>query len=192
MFGKRAAQEVRVWTCTISNRGPEPLVVSEGTILRGMNDAGIGAHSADLVRLIAGEKQRLGPWKTLGRIFKHLAKGAALVAGAGFINMSDDLRLGIVLGGESLPDLGAAFSSRAPSLENFERLAWTEQLGVERHSDISVSMFSGPWDGPPVVKGVLDAERPAVEPAAPAAVPARLTFERVIWPSAPRLRLARF
>ncbi|KKK61118.1 hypothetical protein LCGC14_3017530 [marine sediment metagenome] len=182
LVGKGAARHVRVWTCVVNNRSPEPLVVSEGALLGGMMDAGINAQAGELVRVIAGERQRLGLRKTIGRALMQVARIGALFVGAGVVELGDAARRGIVFGNEAIPGVASAISNRAPSLEKFEQLFEAGPFGVDRYSNITVFMFSGPWDGPLVVKGVLDAGSPATAPnpaAFPAPVPTRLRFE--LW-----------
>ncbi len=184
LFGeKRTAKAVRVWTCAVRNQGAEALVVTEGEMVRGLMAAGVPAYSAVSVRLMFIENQRLGRWKTLARIAGYAARAFTLVAAADFVNMGEDLRLGLVLGSQSLPVLGKAISNRAPSLESFASVAWNSPLGVERGSSASFLMFSAPWDGEPIVAGVLrGAGLPSMprNPAVfPAPLPTRLRFE--LW-----------
>ena len=156
IFGKRTAKDMRIWTCVIQNKGADPIVVSRATALRVMIDAGVIGFSEDAVRIYWKENVRLGIPKTIGRIFNQVVRVGGIIIGSGIIDVGKTLRFITVVGGESLPGIGAAFSARAPTLENFERLAGTGDIGVSGLSDASFVMFSAKYDGPPKIEGVID------------------------------------
>ncbi|KKK57848.1 hypothetical protein LCGC14_3050350 [marine sediment metagenome] len=138
IFGKRTAKDMRIWTCVIQNKGADPIVVSRATALRVMIDAGVIGFSEEAVRIYWKENVRLGMPKTIGRIFNQVVRVGGIIIGSGIIDVGKTLRFITVVGGESLPGLGAAFSARAPTLENFERLAGTGDVGVSGNSDASL------------------------------------------------------
>ncbi len=156
IFGKRTAKDMRIWTCVIQNKGTEPLVVSRATALRVMIDAGVIGFSEDAVRIYWKENVRLGRPKTIGRVIQQVVRVGGIIIGSGIVDVGKTLRFVTVVGGESLPGIGAAISARAPTLENFERLAGSGDIGVAGNSDAEFVMFSGRWDGPNVVRGVID------------------------------------
>ena len=152
---KRTARAVKHWTCTITNYSDSPIVLTEGSVIRALHTAGVPAYSVESVRNMFLENQRRGKLKTIGRILTYVANGATLVAAADIANMSDNWRIGLTLGAQSLPTLARAAGNRAPSIELFERVAWTVQIGIEPHSTVAVSMFSGPWNGELIINGVF-------------------------------------
>ena len=156
IFGKRSAESIRIWTCVIQNKGADPIVISRATALRVMIDAGVIGFSEEAVRIYWKENVRLGTPKTIGRVFNQVVRVGGIIIGSGIIDVGKTLRFITVVGGESLPGLGAAFSARAPTLENFERLAGTGDIGVSGNSDAEFVMFSAKWDGPPKIEGVID------------------------------------
>ena len=156
IFGKRSAESIRIWTCVIQNKGADPIVISRATALRVMINAGVIGFSEEAVRIYWKENVRLGIPKTIGRVFNQVVRVGGIIIGSGIIDVGKTLRFITVVGGESLPGIGAAFSARAPTLENFERLAGTGDVGVSGNSDAEFVMFSAGWDGPPKIEGVID------------------------------------
>ncbi len=174
IFGKRSAESIRIWTCIIQNKGADPIVVSRATALRVMIDAGVIGFSEEAVRIYWKENVRLGMPKTIGRIFNQVVRVGGIIIGSGIIDVGKTLRFITVVGGESLPGIGAAFSARAPTLENFERLAGTGDIGVSGNSDAEFVMFSAKYDGPPKIEGVIDTGFSLLTKAVPMA-----TFESI-------------
>jgi len=161
---KRTAKAVRHWTCTITNHSDNPIVLTEGSVIRALHTTGVPAYSVESVRNMFLENQRRGKWKTAGRVLLLVGDGLTLVAAADLANMSDAWRTGITVGAPFLPRLARSAGSRAPSIELFERVAWTVQIGIEPHSTVAVSMFSGPWDGKLIINGVFAESVPAETP----------------------------
>ena len=180
---KRTARAVRHWTCTITNYSDRPIVLTEGSVIRALHTAGVPAYSVESVRNMFLENQRRGKWKTIGRILLLIGDGFTLVAAADLADMSDAWRTGITIGAPFLPTLARSAGNRAPSIELFEKAAWTVQIGIEPHSTVAVSMFSGPWEGKLIISGVFAESLPSAlmpNPAAfPAPLPMRLRFR--LW-----------
>ncbi len=164
VFGKRMAKDMRIWTCVVHNEGEDPIVVSRASALRIMIDAGVSGYSEESVRIYYNENVRLGAPKTIGRIIQQVVRVGAIIIGSGIVPVGPTLQFITVVGGESLPGLGAAISGRAPTLENFERLAGTTDIGVPGKSDREFVMFSGRWDGLPKIKGVISSAPASLAP----------------------------
>ena len=167
VFGKRMAKDMRIWTCVVRNEGADPIVVSRASALRIMIDAGVAGYSEESVRIYYKENVRLGFPKTFGRIIQQVVRVGGIIIGSGIVPVGKTLQFITVVGGESLPDLGAAISGRAPTLENFERLAGTTDIGVPGKSDREFVMFSGRHEGPPNIGGVIIAAPPVSAVLAP-------------------------
>ena len=177
---KRTAKAVRHWICTVTNYSDSPIVLTEGSVIRALHTAGVPAYSVESVRNMFLENQRRGKLKTIGRILTYVANGATLVAAADIANMSDNWRIGLTLGAQSLPTLARAAGNRAPSIELFERVAWTVQIGVEPHSTVAVSMFSGPWDGELIINGVFAESLPSTPPLTSQLFPDPIEFAKYL------------
>ncbi len=157
IFGKRMAEDMRIWTCVIHNKGAEPLVVSRASALRVMIDAGVFGYSDDAVRIYYNESTRLGVPKTIGRVLNQIVRVGGIIMGSGLIEVGKTLQFITVVGGPALPDIGNAISARAPTLENFERLAGSGDIGVAGGSDAEFIMFSGAVeDGRTKIIGVIN------------------------------------
>ncbi len=176
VFGKRMAKDMRIWTCVVRNEGEDPIVVSRASALRIMIDAGVSGYSEESVRIYYKENVRLGKPKTIGRIIQQVVRVGGIIIGSGIVPVGPTLQFITVVGGQSLPDLGAAIGGRAPTLENFERLAGTTDIGVPGKSDREFMMFSGRWDGLPKIKGVIS-EAPAATFTFPIGGAGGITFE---------------
>lgn len=155
VFGKRMAEDMRIWTCVVHNEGDGPIVVSRASALRIMIDAGVSGYSEESVRIYYKENVRLGRPKTIGRIIQQIVRVGGIIIGSGIVPVGKTLQFITVVGGESLPGIGAAISGRAPTLENFERLAGSTDIGVPGRTDREFIMFSGRHDGPPKISGVI-------------------------------------
>jgi len=157
IFGKRMAKDMRIWTCVIHNKGTEPLVVSRASALRVMIDADVFGYSDEAVRIYYNESTRLGMPKTIGRVLNQIVRVGGIIMGSGLIEVGKTLQFITVVGGPALPDIGNAISARAPTLENFERLAGSGDIGVAGESDAEFVMFSGAVeDGRTKVTGVIN------------------------------------
>ncbi len=177
---KRTARAVRHWTCTITNYSDSPIVLTEGSVIRALHTAGVPAYSVESVRNMFLENQRRGKWKTIGRLLLLIGDGLTLVAAADLANMSNAWRTGITIGGPFLPRLARSAGNRAPSIELFERAAWTVQIGIEPHSTVAVSMFSGPWGGELIINGVFAESVPAEPPLTSQLFPDPIEFAKYI------------
>lgn len=179
VFGKRMAEDMRIWTCVVHNEGEGPIVVSRASALRIMIDAGVSGYSEESVRIYYKENVRLGRPKTIGRIIQQIVRVGGIIIGSGIVPVGKTLQFITVVGGESLPGLGAAISGRAPTLENFERLAGSTDIGVPGRTDREFIMFSGRHDGPPRISGVIiGAPASSVSPLPMAPLPfGGITFE---------------
>ncbi len=165
VFGKRMAKDMRIWTCVVRNEGVAPIVVSRASALRIMIDAGVSGYSEESVRIYYNRNVQLGRPKTIGRIIKQVVHVGGIIIGSGIVPVGPTLRFLTVVGGEALPGLGAAISARAPTLENFERLAGTTDIGVPGRTDREFIMFSGRHKGPPKISGVIIGAPPVSVPA---------------------------
>ena len=155
VFGKGMAKDMRIWTCVAHNEGADPIVVSRASALRIMIDAGVFGYSEESVRIYYKESVRLGKPKTIGRIIQQVVRVGGIIIGSGIVPVGKTLQFITVVGGEALPGIGAAISGRAPTLENFERLAGTTDIGVPGKSDREFVMFSGRWEGTLKIGGVI-------------------------------------
>ncbi len=172
VFGKRMAEDMRIWTCVVHNEGEDPIVVSRASALRIMIDAGVAGYSEESVRIYYNRNVKLGRPKTIGRIIKQIVHVGGIIIGSGIVPVGPTLRFLTVVGGEALPDLGAAISARAPTLENFERLAGSTDIGVPGKTDREFIMFSGRHEGKPKIGGVVIGAPPVSVPAFLAPMPA--------------------
>ena len=83
----------------------------------------------------------------------------------------------------STPEL---LANRAPSIADFERMAWEDQRGFE--TSVVVSMFAGPTDNDKPIRGLL--QRVVVLPPTAPIDADPVVFEKVSWPQLDRITLA--
>ena len=182
---KKMSKVIRHWTCTFTNLGEGLVLLTEGDAVAAMISQDVSAYPTDYVRVLFEKRINKGFWKTMGRIASLVLKGAIIFAGAEFIDMGEDLRLGIVLGAQMLSSTPELLANRAPSIADFERMAWEDQRGFE--TSVVVSMFAGPTDNDKPIRGLL--QRVVVlPPLPPDADP--VVFEQVSWPQLDKIALA--
>ena len=183
---KKMSKVIRHWTCTFTNLGEGPVLLTEGDAIAAMISQDVSAYPTDYVRVLFEKRIKKGFWKTMGRIVSLVLKGAIIFAGAEFIEMGEDLRLGIVLGAQMLSSTPELLSNRAPTMADFERMAWEDQRGFE--TSVVLSMFAGPTDNDKPIRGLL--QRVVILPPTvpPDADP--IVFEKVSWPQIDKIALA--
>ena len=149
IFDKRTAKHTRHLTCVAQNQGAEARTVNEADFIELLIRVGQTPYATEALRIAVRENTRRGPWHTSARIAGYVAKGLTIAGATGGIEFSEDWLTAFALGGQHLPDLGELLRSRPPNGEDFERLAWTEQIGIEPGQSVLFNMFvaRGPADG---------------------------------------------
>ena len=155
VLGKRAGTLNRLWTCGIHNGGTVERVVTEADMLMGLHALGVPAIQAIAVQQVFERARYTGRMYTTARVLEHVAEIGVLGAALDVIKLGSYGRALIGLGAAILPRLPPALRARSPSGIELEMLRIREPLGVKPDAGVQMSIWSGPYDGPLIVRGYL-------------------------------------
>ncbi len=155
ILGKQAGASDRLWTCGVTNSGTVERVVTEADVIVVMQGLGVRAVQASAVRIVMERKLKTGRLRTTARVLGHLSDFAVIGVALDVIKMSPAWRSFVGLAGTALPVIGPALAGRTPDGTGLEILHVTEPLGIKPGAGVKLAMWSGPHDGPLIVRGYM-------------------------------------
>jgi len=149
MFGRRAANDLSLWTGSAVNVGEQPIILSEAALVDAMLRDSLAARHSVAVGRYLGERSRRSAWSVGAQILQSAALSGLLLTATDAVAVNASWKAALA----SIPVLGPKFAElivgQGPAvMANWEALSLRDVTILEPSEAVAVTVWTDRYAGP--------------------------------------------